>query len=71
MTRTKMADPFVEKYLSHRDNFPDWVNKAQVHNHIWTVPVPPSLEKGVHTIRIRAGNPTGDEQSGFVIFNVE
>jgi len=71
MTQKTMADPFIEHYLSDRSSFPDWINKAVIHSHIWSSPVPAGLKAGVHTLKIYTGDQERPEYTGFSVFNVE
>jgi len=71
MKQHRMSDPFIIQYVSQREHFPDWINKAVENTHIWTLPLPQNLSTGTHTIKINAVDVKGNKYEGFSIFNVE
>ncbi len=52
LTRVEMCDPeTVRHFQRHRATLKDWVEACRS-SHIWAVPLPASLEPGVHTLNV-------------------
>lgn len=71
MTQQTIEDPYMLKYIAQRQYFPGWIDAAVAGNHIWTRPLPDTIEPGTHSIHVTATEPGGIIFKGFTIFNVE
>jgi len=71
MQRVAMNDPFIENPLrEHKEAFKNWVRPLLSH-HIWTSPLPPNLNPGIHTLTVRNTDLFGQLSKSSRIFRVE
>ena len=60
MQRTIMEDPyFQEIHTKFKDSFRSWVEPRKS-SHIWTAPLAPDLEPGIHKIFVQTTNQSGN-----------
>jgi hypothetical protein len=71
MQKAMIKDSFIESLISeHKNDFKNWVTPKPSH-HIWTSPLPPNLNPGIHTITIRSEDLFGQASQSSKIFRVE
>lgn len=71
LKRVKMSDPFIERYLKQGGNLPGWIGGAVSNSHMFTAPLPASLGKGTHSIKVEAKDSRDNVYKGYTIFNIE
>jgi len=71
MEQKTMQDPFVTEYLENRPAFPDWINEAVTHTHMWKAQLPADLLPGAHKLTVTARDSRNNILTGTWIFNIE
>ncbi|WP_298238523.1 calcineurin-like phosphoesterase family protein [uncultured Algibacter sp.] len=63
-------DPFMELTLKDRKNKDDWSPGLSETNHLWKIPVPKDISKGMHKIEVTAETDSGKIYKGYKIFEI-
>ena len=71
MQKTLMKDPFMERlHVNFDSTYANWI-RPQPSTHIWSASLPQEIERGVHTISVRARDRYGNVFEQAVIFEVK
>ena len=70
MTYTVRTDPYVERIHTRYAGTADSFGRATRSSHIWELPLPDSLEPGLHHIKVTSEDEFGQRQRGDFTFEI-